>query len=119
MVKEWLYPLVDPLMVDATIHVSYLVFPDRDLRVYEVVLAGTVMSANSQNKTHNNRTRPTRTGVGAGREGGIRTVEVGTTRVEDGVVGDEASASVGGDFLPHQLCLVMSRFVFDSHNGAI
>lgn len=50
VVKEWLYPLADPPMVEATIHVSYLVLPDRDLRVYEVVLAGTVTSAEKHPK---------------------------------------------------------------------
>lgn len=56
MVKEWLNPLADPLMVEATIHVSYLVLPDNDLRVCEVTLAGTVMSAQQQQteeNTHN------------------------------------------------------------------
>lgn len=48
MVKEWLKPLADPLLVEATTHVSYLVLPDKDLRMYEVILAGTVMSANQQ-----------------------------------------------------------------------
>lgn len=37
-------------MVEAMIQVSYLVLPDNDLRVYEVMLAGTVMAANGQNR---------------------------------------------------------------------
>ena len=39
-------------MVEALTQVSYLVLPDNDVRVYEAVLAGTVMSANEQNRNH-------------------------------------------------------------------
>lgn len=37
-------------MVEALIQASYLVLPDSDVRVYEVVLAGTVTAANQQNR---------------------------------------------------------------------
>lgn len=37
-------------MVEALIQTSYLVLPDSDLRVCEVVLAGTVTAANQQNE---------------------------------------------------------------------
>lgn len=37
-------------MVEALIQVSYLVLPDNDFRVYEVVLAGTLTAANEQNR---------------------------------------------------------------------
>lgn len=111
MVKEWLNPLADPLMVEATIHVSYLVLPDNDLRVYEVTLAGTVMSAQQHTKenTHDQTYRRPCVYVCVCV---IHTMEVRTTGIEYSVVCDEASAFVLGDLLPHQLCLIMSRSVF-------
>lgn len=116
MVKEWLNPLVDPLMVEATIHKSYLVLPDNDLRVNEVTLAGTVTSAKQQKKTHNQPCLR-HVCVCVWVCGGVRTVQVRTIGIEDGVACDEASASVLGNLRPHQLCLVMSRFVLHNNNG--
>lgn len=50
VVNEWLKLVVEPLMVEALIQVSYLVLRSNDFRVYEVVLAGTVISENEENR---------------------------------------------------------------------
>lgn len=50
VVNEWLEPLNEPLIVEAFIQMSYFVLRDNDVRVYEVVLAGTVMPARKKNR---------------------------------------------------------------------
>ena len=48
--KECRGPSAEPATVEAPIHASYLVFPDRDFRVKEVVLDGTVTAENTRQR---------------------------------------------------------------------
>lgn len=48
--NEWLDPLTEPLIVEAFIQMSYFVLRDNDVRVYEVVLGGTIMPARKNNR---------------------------------------------------------------------
>lgn len=48
--NEWLEPLTEPLIVEAFIQMSYFVLRDNDVKVYEVVSAGTVMPARKNNR---------------------------------------------------------------------
>lgn len=48
--NEWVIPVLEPLIVETTTQVSYLVSATSEFRVWDVTLPGTVTSAGGENR---------------------------------------------------------------------